>query len=223
MFQSKRLIFAAAQLCTLLISAGCATLFSRGYDDLTIESNPPGAEVYWGAEKIGTTPFTRRFDRDTFEIPKLTFRKAGYLTQTVTLQRTLERTALFNFGFFLTTCGGTSWGIDAVSGNMIRYTPDSYLIDLQKADDVGSATWQQRHLALAYLLTNQANLLSDIARGGGDYLEAYYFLHATPATLAAYPAFLQAVRQSAPRLLACETGLELDQALLFLASDNRPG
>jgi len=198
-------------------------MFSRGYDDLTIESNPPGAEVYWGAEKIGITPFTRRFDRDTFEIPKLTFRKAGYQTQEVALQRTLEKTALFNFGFFLTTCGGTSWGIDAVSGNMIRYAPDSYLIDLQKTEDVGSADWQQRHLALAYLLTNQPHLQTDIARGGGEYLEAYFYLHATPATVDTYPGFLQAVHSEATALLACDSGLELDRALRRLASNNRPG
>jgi len=216
MLESRKLIPAALLLGALLILCGCATLFSRSYDDLTIESNPPGAEVYWGAEKIGTTPFTRRFDRDTFEIPKLTFRKAGYQTQTVTLQRTLEKTALFNFGFFLTTCGGTSWGIDAVSGNMIRYAPDSYLIDLQKADEVGSADWQQRHLALAYLLTNQPHLQSDIARGGGEYLEAYFYLHATPATIETYPGFLQAVHNKATALLACDRGLELHQALLRL-------
>jgi hypothetical protein len=200
----------------LLLSSGCATMFSREYDDLTIESNPPGAEVYLGAEHIGTTPFTKRFDRETFESPQITLRKNGYKPQTVTLQRTLEKTSLLNFGFFLTTCGVTSWAIDAASGSMIRYAPDSYLIDLQRIGDEGSASWRRRHLTLAFVLSSQANLMKDISRGGGEYLEAYYHLNFAPASMNSYPAFLQAVRKESAALLTCTNGLELDRALKYL-------
>jgi hypothetical protein len=206
----------------LLLSGGCATMFSREYDDLTIESNPPGAEVYLGADHIGTTPFTKRFDRETFESPQITLRKKGYKPQTVTLERTLEKTALLNFGFFLTTCGVTSWAIDAASGSMIRYAPDSYLIDLQRNGDEGSASWRRRHLALAFVLTSQPNLMTDISRGGGEYLEAYYHLNFTPVSTASYPVFLHAVRKESAALLVCTKGLELDRALKCLLAPSAP-
>ena len=206
----------------LLLSSGCATMFSRDYDDLTIESNPPGAEVYQGAEHIGTTPFTKRFDRVTFESRQITLRKEGYKPQTVTLKKTLENTALLNFGFILTTMGVTSWGIDAASGSMIRYAPDSYLIDLQRIGDEGSASWRRRHLALAFVLTSQPNLLTDISRGGGEYLEAYYHLNFAPVSTASYPAFLQSVRKESAALLVCTNGLELDRALKCLLAPPAP-
>ena len=206
----------------LLLSSGCATMFSREYDDLTIESNPPGAEVYLGAEHIGTTPFTKRFDRDTFESPQITLRKEGYKPQTVTLQRTLEKTALLNFGFFLTTCGVTSWAIDAASGSMIRYAPDSYLVDLHRLGDEGSASWRRHHLALAFVLTNHPNLMTDISRGRGEYLEAYYHLNFAPVSTASYPAFLQAIRKESAELLECTNGLELERALKCLLAQPAP-
>jgi hypothetical protein len=188
-------------------------MFSRSYDDLTIESNPPGAEVFMGAEQIGTTPFTKRFERVTFEAPEITLRKEGYDPQSVTLERTLATPALGNLVFILTTMGVTSWGIDAASGNMIQYTPDSYLIDLQKFGSGGSASWRRNHVTLAFVLTNQMNIMQDISKGGGEYLEAYYQLNIAPMSTASYPSFVDTVRNESGSLLLCENGLELHQAL----------
>lgn len=195
------------------LSSGCATMFSRSYDDLTIESNPPGAEVFMGAEQIGTTPFTKRFERVTFEAPEITLRKEGYKPQTVTLERTLATPALGNLVFILTIMGVTSWGIDAASGNMIQYTPTSYLIDLQRLGSKGSASWRRKHVTLAFVLTNQMNLMKDISKGSGEYLEVYYQLNIAPISAASYPSFVDSVRKESGSLLLCENGLELHQAL----------
>lgn len=188
-------------------------MFSRGYDDLTIESNPPGAEVFMGAEHIGTTPFTKRFERVTFEAPEITLRKKGYKPQTVTLERTLATPALGNLVFILTTMGVTSWGIDAASGNMIQYTPTSYLIDLQRLGSEESVSWRRNHITLAFVLTNQMNLMQDISKGGGEYLEAYYHLIIAPMSMVSYPIFVDTVHKESGALLLCKNGLELHQAL----------
>lgn len=188
-------------------------MFARSYDDLTIESNPPGAEVFMGTEQIGTTPFTKRFERVTFETPEITLRKEGYKPQTVTLERTLATPALGNFVFILTTMGVTSWAIDAASGNMIQYTPTSYLIDLQRLGSEESASWRRNHVTLAFVLTNQMNLMKDISKGSGEYLEAYYQLNIAPMSTASYPSFVDTVRKESGSLLLCENGLELHQAL----------
>ncbi len=37
---------------SLLLSTGCATLFSNKEDTITIKTEPPGAEVYRGAQGI---------------------------------------------------------------------------------------------------------------------------------------------------------------------------
>lgn len=212
MIKTKGFFTMALLLSALLLASGCATIFAPGYDDITIESNPPGAEVYVGTEVIGTTPFTKRFDRKTFAHVQITLRKEDYKPETVPLQRTLETTSLFNFGFISTTAGGTSWGIDALSGNMIRYQPNSYLIDLQKSGDEESAIWQMRHHALRFVLSNKISLAADISRNGGEYLEAYYRLFA-PVSTATYPAFLRAVSDESAALLDCANGLELSWAL----------
>jgi hypothetical protein len=196
-----------------LLSTGCATIMSRGYDDLTIESNPTGAKVYLGAEHLGTTPFTKRFERVTFETPEITFRKEGYKTQTVMLGRSLAPISLWNFIFFPTAVGVTSWGIDAGTGNMIQYTPDSYLLDLQKTGEEGSTSWKRRHRVLAFVLTNQLNLMKDISKGGGEHLNAYYQLDIASKSTISYPSFLETVRKNSGKLVFCMNGLELHQML----------
>jgi hypothetical protein len=217
MFWSRCVYSAFVLLAVSLLSSGCATMFSRSYDDLTIESNPPGAEVFIGAEKIGTTPFTKRFDRVAFDSPEITLRKEGYKPKTVTLERTVATPALGNLVFILTTMGVTSWGIDAASGNMIQYAPDSYLIDLQRLDSGGSASWHKNHVTLAFVLTNQMNLMRDISKGGGEYLKAYYQLNIAPISTASYPTFVDRVRKESRSVLLCENGLELYHALIEIS------
>lgn len=213
MFRTRS-VFPVVLLCSiLLLFSGCATMFSRNYDDLTIESNPPGADVFVGAEHVGTTPFTKRFKRATFETTEITFRKEGYEPQTVTLGRSLATPALGNLVFILTTMGVTSWGIDAASGNMIQYSPTSYLIDLQKLGSKESAFWRSNHITLAFVLTNQMNLMHDISKGGGEYLEAYYQLDSPPMSTASFLSFVNEVRESSGSLLLVENGLEFHEAL----------
>jgi hypothetical protein len=104
----------------------------------------------------------------------LNIRKTGYKTEEVLLRKIIEKKALWNIAFVLTTMGVTSWGVDAYTGSMIQYSPDSYLIDLEKTDNVSGQNELNRFQRLRFVVLNLDNLKRDITSGGGDYLKAYF-------------------------------------------------
>lgn len=184
-----------------LLLSGCASMMAPSSDFVTINTVPQGAEVYLGDELLGKTPVTHVFKRQTFEKKTLSIRKKGYKTRELLLETALESTALLNLGFITTTSGVTSWGIDASSGNMIKYHPGSYLIDLEKE---GEPSRQKEHaslLLLRFVARNQAHLQSDIAFGDGEYLRAYYEIRSQTMVSGDYQVFLRNVSRSAPHLL----------------------
>lgn len=107
-----------------LVLSSCATMFAPSKDEITIKTDPEGADVYEGVNLLGKTPLTHTFDRETSGQKVLTIKKQGHKSHKLELGKTLEEKALLNFVFFLTTMGATSWGIDAISGNMVKYSPD---------------------------------------------------------------------------------------------------
>jgi hypothetical protein len=194
----------------LFLASGCATLFSRKEDTITIKTEPPGAEVYLGTQSLGTTPFTHTFKRDTFEQKRLSLRKEGYKTRELDLGRTLDPKALFNLGYFLTTAGVSSWATDAMSGAMIRYSPDSYYLDLEPENRPPDTGEQAQRSRRAFVVVNHDPLKRDIARGGGAYLSAYHALLDPPGR---QEMFLLRVKESAAELLSQEDGVDFSEAL----------
>jgi hypothetical protein len=207
----KGRFFALFALCGILY--GCATLFAPGTDDITIRTDPEGAEIYDGINFIGKTPLTHSFIRDTFENKILTVKMDGRKSQKLYLGRTLEQTALFNFGFFLTTGGATSWGIDALSGHMIKYSPDSYLIELEKEEGVEGKKEQAYRQRLRFVIVNHDCLKKDIAKGQGEYLSAYYEIGPSQYPYDNYQSFLSHVSGQARLLLAADDPLEFHREL----------
>lgn len=193
-----------------LLSTGCATMFAEKQDTITIKTEPPGAVVYRGTEPLGTTPLSQTFKRSTFEQTVLNIRKEGYKTKELQLMRTIEPVALFNFGFFLTTSGATSWGIDAVTGAMIQYSPNSYIIDMEKESGAPAASETDRRRRMHFVLWNHQALKEDIARGEGEYLSSYYRLINGQESEAT---FLERAQKSAPDLLNKEDGMDLYEQL----------
>ena len=198
-------------LMGIIFLSGCASMYAPSSDTITINTVPPGAEVYDGVTLLGTTPLTHTFKRDTFEHKKLSIRKEKYKTHEFKLGRTLEKVALFNFGFITTTWGATSWGIDALNGNMIRYDPDSYLIDLESAGSgTESGSSLERRNRLRFVLMNYDSLRSDLARSDGDYLLAYHRLRNSRDD---YQTFLGSVLSESSVLLAQEDAVALFQSM----------
>lgn len=147
--------------------SGCATLFSGTTQGVKITSEPAGAKVYQGGELLGTTPFEHKFKKDTFRETILTFKKDGYENKTLHLTKNLNSTALFNIGFITTTSGVTSWGIDALSGALLEYSENSYVVELRKPEK------QTTSMPLEYFISNYQSIRKDLSQGGGKYLESF--------------------------------------------------
>jgi hypothetical protein len=209
-------------LCTLcMLLSGCATMFAPDSDKVTFKTDPAGADVYQGANFLGKTPLTYSFKRDIiFDRKTLLIKKEGYISQELNLRNTLEKTALWNFGFFLTTCGVTSWGIDALSGNMIKYSPDSYFIELEKKGNAVSREDHMRRQRIRFVLLNRDSLMKDIAAGDGKYLRAYFEMRPTGQALGTYSEFLNHVFGQTPRLLCQNDPVEFYQELERRTQEN---
>ena len=213
----KRRIYAIGSwvvfFSVVVLLSGCASMFAPASDKVTIDSIPQGANVYDGANLLGKTPLTHTFKRATFEHKTLTLRKPGYRTQDVEMGTALETTSLWNFGFITTTFGVTSWGIDALNGNMVKYFPDSYMIEMQKEGGPAAQKDQTYLQRLRFVAFNQGHLQTDIARGDGEYLRAYFEIRSPTTAYSEYQAFLRGVSRQAPSLLSLHDPVELDHSL----------
>jgi hypothetical protein len=203
---------AAAALMVVLLS-GCASMFAPATDTIRVNSIPGGAKVYDGANLLGTTPLTQMFKRSTFEHKTLSVRKEGYKPQEVPLGTALDSNALWNFAFFITTMGVTSWGTDATNGNMVKYHPDSYLIELEKEGGAKAPKERADSERLRFVALNQDFLQQDIARGDGEYLSAYFEIRPQGSAPGKYAAFLRGVSREAPRLLSLYDPVEFYKSL----------
>jgi hypothetical protein len=187
---------------------GCATMLAPGKDEVTLKTIPEGAEVYDGANLLGKTPLTYSFDRETFGQKVLTIKMEGHKSHDLQFKRSLEEKSLFNLVFILTTLGATSWGIDAVSGNMIKYSPNSYLIELSRDGDSANQIDKTRWQRVRFVVLNHAYLRKYISKGDGEYLRAYYEIRRSKHAFNKYQEFLSHVSNQAQYLLTLSDPIE---------------
>ena len=195
-------LYLVEALIVFSLLSGCATMNAPDSDTITINTIPEGAKVYEGANLLGTTPLIHTFKRETFEHTTLTLRKEGYKSHELLLGTALAKEALWNFAFITTTFGVTSWGIDAVNGNMVKYAPDSYLIDLEKEGAPAVPRVRTDLRRLRFVALNQYLLQRDIGRGDGEYLRAYFEIRTRTGERGDYEAFLKRVSREALVLLS---------------------
>jgi len=150
---------------TVFLFTSCATIFSPSKDVIQFESNPSESIVYVNENRICTTPCSYQFDRNVFKNLTIQIRKEGYQTTRFALKKEFNAVAIFN------TTSITSWATDAISGNMIEYGPNKYFVDLIKIGDLNKVDLGSNEL-LKYILVNYQFILSDIAKGSGEYLTA---------------------------------------------------
>ena len=151
-----------------LLTSGCGTLFSGLSQTVTIQSEPQGAKIYLDGQYVGDTPVRVEVDRETFSSKVVTMKKEGYHTKQFHLYKTVNSVALLN----LTSM--PSWTTDAVTGNVIEYSPAHYYIEMNKEDGEAVSRFRQnrRELLKLFVLYNYDNVLSGISQGGGEYLVA---------------------------------------------------
>jgi hypothetical protein len=116
-------------------SSGCATIVQGRYQDLTINSNPPGASFEVDGLS-GTTPATvpvRRKDRQHI----VTISKPGYETQQISIGRDLNLWLAGNALFGL--LGVPCVGVDLVSGGGYKLNDNTVAVQLRQETGTGLA------------------------------------------------------------------------------------
>ncbi len=144
-----------------MLATGCATLFSPSKDTISFESEQKGITAYIEGRKVGDVPFSIDLDREVFKHQFITFKKPGYKTMQMRVKKSLNKTSLFNLTSW------PSWLTDAISGNMMEYSPGHYIIELEPRN----APRQSRQgISLKRFVWSQfVNIQRDVTRGHGDY------------------------------------------------------
>ena len=193
-----------------LLTGGCATLFSASSQTVSFQSEPQGVGLYVNGKYVGETPVEIEVDRDTFKSRVVMLKKEGYQTKQFNLAKTINSVALFN----LTSM--TPWTTDAVSGNMIEYSPNAYFIEME-AKGALSGHMEGAALLKRFVLYNYDNVLSGIAEGGGDYMVALMELLEVPHEKRGH--FIHALQKRMSKLVENRSPLEVIYAIEQEAGD----
>lgn len=117
----------AAALAAALALSGCATLFSGTRQNVHIASDPPGATILVDGLEQGVTPTTLRLKKPGLDDTEVTLRMAGYADRTFSLQSEFDMISLLNVFFW------PGFLVDAVSGAIQEYDPQSYALTLERS------------------------------------------------------------------------------------------
>jgi len=110
-------------LIALFLLTGCATIFTGTKDRIAFSSTPSGATIYKDGVEICTTPCNYRIKRSINDT-EVEFKLDGYETRLITLDKEFNLVSIINLGNLL------GWGIDALSGAVMKYDRKSYDLKL---------------------------------------------------------------------------------------------
>ena len=110
-------------LIALFLMTGCATIFTGTRDRISFVSTPSGATIYKDGIEICTTPCNYNVKRSLNDT-EVEFKLDGYETRLITLDKELNLVSIINLGNLF------GWGIDALSGAVMKYDRKSYDIKL---------------------------------------------------------------------------------------------
>jgi len=110
-------------LITIALISGCATIFTGTKDRITFNSNPSGAVIYKDGVELCTTPCSYKVKRSINDTD-IEFKLDGYQTRLITLDKEFNIISIINLGNLL------GWGIDALSGAVMKYDRKTYDITL---------------------------------------------------------------------------------------------
>lgn len=108
----------------MLLITSCATVFTGTKDRISFNSTPSGATIYIDGVEQCTTPCTMKVSRSLNDTD-VELKLDGYETRLITLSKEFNVVSIINLGNLL------GWGIDAVSGAVMKYDRKSYDIKLE--------------------------------------------------------------------------------------------
>ena len=110
-------------LIALFLMTGCATIFTGTKDRIAFTSTPSGATIYKDGVEICTTPCNYKVKRSLNDT-EVEFKLDGYETRLITLDKEFNLVSIINLGNLF------GWGIDALSGAVMKYDRKAYDIKL---------------------------------------------------------------------------------------------
>lgn len=119
----KKSIIVISIVSFLLTS--CATIFTGTKDRITFNSTPAGATIYKDGVEQCKTPCTIKVKRSLNDTD-IEYKLDGYETRLITLDKEFNVVSIINLGNLL------GWGIDALSGAVMKYDRKVYDITLSK-------------------------------------------------------------------------------------------
>ena len=110
-------------LAITLLLTSCATLFTGTKDRITFNSTPSGATIYIDGIEQCTTSCSIKVKRSINDTD-VEFKLDGYETRLITLSKEFNVVSVINLGNLF------GWGIDALSGSVMKFDRKSYDIKL---------------------------------------------------------------------------------------------
>jgi hypothetical protein len=108
---------------TLLFMTSCATIFTGTKDRITFNSTPSGTTIYIDGIEQCKTPCTMKVKRSVNDTD-VEFKLDGYETRLITLSKEFNVISIINLGNLF------GWGIDALSGAVMKFDKKTYDITL---------------------------------------------------------------------------------------------
>ncbi|MDX6770100.1 MAG: PEGA domain-containing protein [Elusimicrobiota bacterium] len=169
----RRLVLPAA----LFAVSGCASIVSGSTQTVTFQSHPEGASVTVDGTPLGKTPLSMTLKKGKYK--SVTFEKDGYKRLVMPMGSRMDGWFWGNIliGGLL---GSTT---DGVSGAAHEYSPGQYMVSLEPLNasrmesDVNK---DARQKAREFLIIGYRNLIGDIAKGKGEYLQSAYGVLGVP-------------------------------------------
>lgn len=204
-------------LTALLALGGCATIFSDGEDEITFNSNAPKTKVFFDNSLMGETPLTLSVDRQLHRI-KVRLSKEGYKDQEMLLAHKLNLNAAMILDITGTVTFLTPGAVDALSGNMIKYSPTEYHIEMVPEKTGNLDLFHKRVASKRFAAHNFSDIQRDLVTGEGEYLDGLKSSFQIPR--AHKDVFDKVLQENLDALVTTSNGLEFWDHLNRLVKDN---
>ena len=122
----------AAKALSLLLAlglSGCATLEHGTLDDVSVVTDPPGADVVSSSGTICTSPC--RVSGARQEAFSITVSKAGYATQTLTSEAKPDTAAIAGASDLKASADALGRVIDVQDGSHYTHEPKAFVVKLE--------------------------------------------------------------------------------------------
>lgn len=122
-----------------LLFSSCATIFTGTKDRIYFNSTPSGATIYKDGVEQCITPCSVRLKRDINDTD-LELKLDGYETRIFTLDKEFNIISILNLGNLL------GWGIDAISGSLMKYDRKVYNLTLTEKKETDRVQAKEIHI-----------------------------------------------------------------------------